>query len=142
MMCLWLSRHPAHEPEEKQEHEQTCDGNDHRQQHFLKHREQYAKHHHPEDDQRQGDRCQQKEDQKPEQPLPSSWQVRRLQLSEMRWRIGRILFNCRSDQSALRIVGGSPAPSEFPVPNVIRTRGRMRREWWELLPLLVVMVGS
>src|SRR6266700_3650342 len=48
----------------------------------------------------------------------------------MRRRIGGFLLNSRADEPALRIVGGSPPPPEFPVPDVVWSSGVMRRRWW------------
>jgi len=127
---LWPSRHPAQEPGQKPQHEETYHDEDDGQHQLLQQGYQDAYEHQPYNDQRECYRCKENEGKKPEQPLPSSLHRRRLQVLEMRRRIGRILFNCRTDRSTLRIVGGSPPPSEFPVPDVIRSKGRMRRKWW------------
>ena len=142
-MRLWPSRHPAKEPGQKQQHKETGHDEYDGQDHLLQHGYQDAYEHQPYDDQRECERYKEKEHKKPEHPLSSSLHVRRLQVLEMRWRIGRFLFNSRADQPALRIVGSFPSPPEFPVPHIKRSRGRMRRWWWRyLLSLLVVMVRS
>jgi len=124
---LWPFHDPTHEPVYKQEDEEPCHNKKQCQQHFLKQCEHDAEHNQPEDDQRACERCQQKEEQKPEQPLPTSLHARCLQWEEMRRRIARFLFYNRSAQFALCIVAGFPPPPVFPVSPIIWSSGEMRR---------------